>query len=417
MLEILYLALIGTTADAAPVDPLAELHKTNPDIAAAQAERDAAQADLRAARGALLPQVRVEAQTGTLEETLRIDGIPGEFSGTREPNSAAAIIEQALFTSGRVSGAIGGAASLRNAAEANAEAVRQDVILSGVVVTADVVRDRGILAVREQNVVLAQERLSESQSRRNLGLSTVTDLKQAEARAALAQAESMSAAGALARAEAAYERVFGVAAPTSLTLPAAPSSLPDTAEDAIALALQNSPDLVTAEERAEAARFAVREARGSRLPQIGVEARAAYADGERFGEALGEAEQYGVFLTGRMALWSGGSLDAQTRAAKARSNAARHQLLATDRIVRERTISAFSDTLTAEAVLAARAAQVVAAREARKGVTEEFKVGQRTRLDILDADLELANAEVARISAERDLLVARFALSRSIGAL
>ena len=276
MLEILYLTLIGTATATEPIDPLADLHKTNPEIAAAQAERDAAQADLRAARGALLPQVRVESQTGTLEETLRIDGLPGEFSGTREPNSAAAIIEQALFTSGRVSGDIGGAASLRNAAQANAEAVRQDVILSGAVVTADVVRDRDIFAVREQNVVLAQERLSEARSRRNLGLATVTDLKQAEARAALAKAESMSAAGALARSEAAYERVFGHTAPANLTMLTAPSSLPGTAEHAIALALQNSPDLTTAEERAEAARFAVREARGSRLPQIGLEARATW---------------------------------------------------------------------------------------------------------------------------------------------
>ncbi|WP_306250737.1 TolC family outer membrane protein [Parvularcula sp. IMCC14364] len=417
MLELAYLLVLGSSASAETIDPLEALATSNPEIAAAEAERDAAQADLRAARGALLPQIRIEGQSGTLEETLRIDGIPGEFSGTRNPNSAAAVLEQALFTSGRVSGAIGGAAALRNAAEANAEATRQDIFLAGIISTANLVRDREILIVRERNETLAQERLAESRSRRELGLATITDLKQAEARAALAEAERVAAAGALARSEAAYQRVFGQQASAALALPVAPENQPASLEEAIALALRDNPDLATAEERADAARYAIREARGARLPQIGLEARAAYADGERFGEALGEAEQYGVFLTGRMALWNGGSTDAQTRAAKARSSAARNRVLATDRIIREQTISAFSDTLSSASVLSARMAQVTAAREARKGVTEEFKVGQRTRLDILDADLELANAEVARISAERDLIVARYSLSRRIGAL
>lgn len=417
MRKLIFLLLMVSPAIAQENDPFAELVVTSPEIAAAQAERDAAAAHLRAARGGFLPQLRVEGQAGTLEETLRINGLPEEFTGSRDPNSVAAILDQALFTSGRLSGAIGGAAAQRDAARATADATRQDIILAGVIVTADLVRDRRILTVRERNEVLAQGRLTETQSRRNAGLATITDLKQAEARASFAKAEHLAAAGAVQRAEAAYSRVFGEPAAATLTMPMTPQTLPVTLKDALDRAVQANPDLASAADRARASKFAVREARGARLPQIRLQARASYAEGERIGEVLGEAEQYGIFITGRMNIWSGGSLDAQIRSAKARASATRHQLTATHRQIREQTISAFSDTETAASVLAARDSQVNAARAVQNGVVREFDVGRRTRLDVLDADLELANAEVARLQATRDLLVSQYALLRSMGAI
>lgn len=409
---------------AAP--PLAALPDTSPDVAAAEAELDAARADLRAARGGWLPQLRVEGQAGALEETFTINAAPGapdapslagSLTARRDPASAALIVEQPLLTSGRVGGAVGAARAQADAAAAAAEAARQDVLLAGAVAIADVVRDRAALAERRDNEALAGARLEEARARRSAGLATVTDLSQSEARLALAEADRIAAEAALSRAEATYRRLFGAAPPPDLALPTPGAPLPTSAEAAVSEALSAAPDLIATRARARAAQAGVRQARGARLPQVSLAGEALYASDERFGLELGTAEQYGVFVRARWNLWDGGASDARTRAARGRAEAERARLDAARRAAAERASAAFADLESARGGLAARERQAAAAEAARDGVAAELGSGRRTRLDLLDADRELAAAEVGIIAARRDLTVARYSLLRAVGRL
>ncbi len=396
---------------------LSELTTSNPVVRAARQEADAARADLWAARGQALPQLSVTAQTGRIEETLRLQGLATEFSGTRDPLGAQAAIEQPLFTSGRLGGSISAAKAEADRAESLFDAVRQDITLEGATAIADVVRDRAILSERALNDALARDRLEETKARIGAGLATQTDLRQAEARAAQAAAELALAESALARAQAAFEQLFGFGAPAELSMPQFGNALPESLEDALARARTANPTLSASEEAARSARMLVRAERGRYLPQVSLNAAAAYVENERFGEALGEAEQYSVTINGRWDLFSGGSNLARTRAAKRRAAAADDRALDTDRRLREQTISAWNAVVSGQAVVAAREAQSTAAVIAAEGVAAEFRSGRRTRLDVLDADREKADAEVGLIAAERDLTVATFTLARLIGAL
>lgn len=62
-------------------------------------------------------------------------------------------------------------------------------------------------------------------------------------------------------------------------------------------------------------------------------------------------------------------------------------------------------------------AQIEAAGIALKGVQEEARVGQRTTLDVLDAQQELLDARVSRVIAERDQVVASVSLYSALGRL
>lgn len=414
-LTIIALAVSSASADTDEL--LKGLVSSSPDVAAAKAQAEAARAELWEARGARLPQIRLEATAGTLEETLRINGVPGELTGTRDPASAQAVIEQAIFTSGRIGGSIGAAKAEASRAGHSFQGVRQDIILTGAIAIADLVRDRAILRERQTNESVVQGRLDESQARRRAGLATDTDVRQSEARLAQARAERIASEGSLARSQAVFTRVFGVAPTADLTLPRAPLPMPNTLDEALVLAFDENPDLAASEDRQRSAMQAVRAERGGLLPQVSVNATAAYIENERFGVELGEAEQYAVTLNGRWDVFRGGSGYARTRAAKKQASAAKAMTQAMRRRVRENTITAWADLQTRRASILAREAQASAALIASQGVDAEFRSGRRTRLDVLDADQEQTNAEVALLSARRDLAIAQFALLRAIGQL
>ncbi|MEM1381163.1 MAG: TolC family outer membrane protein [Pseudomonadota bacterium] len=406
-------AAIAQTTEAL----LRQLVEENPQLQSSELQAQAARADLTAARGAFLPQIAIEASTSRVDESFQINGVPGTLSATREPTQAAASVTQALFTSGRIGGSVGAARAQAREARSSYDGDRQRLIVAGAAAIADVVRDRAVLRERRANEEVVRGRLEESVARRRAGLATRTDVQQSEARFAGASAERIAAQGALQRSLASFQALFGVAAPDVLTLPAAPAALPADLDEALQRALAENPQLNASDQRAEAARQVVRAERGQLLPQVSLNATAGYLDNERFGIELGEAEQVTVSLQGRWNLFSGGSGYARTRAAQRRADAAKSLALQTRRAIREETIAAWTNVVAGRAALAAREAQVRAASTAAEGVAAEFRSGRRTRLDVLDADREKTDADVALIAARRDLAVAEFLLLSATGAL
>jgi outer membrane protein len=71
----------------------------------------------------------------------------------------------------------------------------------------------------------------------------------------------------------------------------------------------------------------------------------------------------------------------------------------------------------AKAQIEATQAQVTAAEIALNGVREEARVGQRTTLDVLNAQQELVNARVALVTAQRDRVVASYTVLAAVGRL
>ena len=409
----------AASAEAEEASQLYELLMANPEIKAAGALREAARNDLSAARGGRLPQLRIEGQLGRLEQsfTIPIEGANQTFDQTTNPMAVRATLEQPVFTSGVLSGAIRGARSTAQAALFNEKATRQNIVLAGATAAADLVNARLVLAVREQNEEIIRQRLDEAKSRFASGVITKTDVLQSQSRFAGATAEKVLAESLLKSAEEEFFRVFGAPAPTELALPVMPQELPVDLEEAVWLAEKEGPILAAERNNADAAGHAVREARGRALPQVSISAEAAMASDQSVGQFFGDTERYGVFLNVSMDLFSGGSNRARRRAAQNRARAALSQVEQRKREVRQAVIDNWAQRRAAMASLEARQRQVVAAQQSRDGVVREAEANRRTRLDVLDAELELANARVSELEAERDAIVSGFSILALLGKL
>jgi len=85
--------------------------------------------------------------------------------------------------------------------------------------------------------------------------------------------------------------------------------------------------------------------------------------------------------------------------------------------VRQTTVQAWGQLDASKSTVDSTQAQVQASEIALNGVREEARVGQRTTLDVLNAQQELVNARVALVGAQRDRVVASYTLLASVGRL
>jgi outer membrane protein TolC len=124
-----------------------------------------------------------------------------------------------------------------------------------------------------------------------------------------------------------------------------------------------------------------------------------------------------IMLNLSVPLYAGGSLTSQMHAAQHEASSSAQQALDVRRQARDQVIGAWQAYQTAVAGLAAIQVEITAAQSAYDGVQAEHKVGDRTTLDVLNAEQELLNAKVNQVRAQRDETVAEYALKAATGAL
>jgi outer membrane protein len=191
--------------------------------------------------------------------------------------------------------------------------------------------------------------------------------------------------------------------------------LPRSLAESLSVAEHESPNVGSALFREQAARHAVDKVWGELLPQVRLE-----ASYEHFDEASRTVDQTRqATLTGRVTvpLYEGGGVQARVRQAK-HTHVSRLQEIEQARSETQANVTAaWSHMTAARAQLRSDEVQVDSARTALDGVREEEKVGQRTLLDLLNAEQEYLDAQVALISTRRDLVVASYGLLASMGRL
>ena len=169
--------------------------------------------------------------------------------------------------------------------------------------------------------------------------------------------------------------------------------LPRSQDAAISIAIREAPAVVGALYREQAARFIVEQIWGELLPEVRLEANY----GQRFDPTQSIDQRDGATVTGRVniPIYSGGEVHARVRQAK-QTHLSRIQEIEQYRTeTREAVYSAWAQHTAARAQLESDQAQVAAARTALTGVREEQKVGQRTILDVLNAEQEFLTAQVS----------------------
>lgn len=416
------LFVVPQIADAATIslaEALGVAYETNPQLSAAQANLRATDEEVAKANAGWRPSINAQGAWGPQQAN-----ISGYGTISAHPLQGQVTITQPLFRGGRTYAEIGRAKALVRAGRAQLTATEQSVLLDAVTAYMNVVRDEATVNLRRNNVDVLKKQRAETQERFNVGELTRTDVSQSQARLAGAQSDLIVAQGQLAADRAVFAQVIGRPPEELEDFPSLPQ-LPAAPEEALNTALQTNPAIIQARESAKAADYAVDDAVGTLLPSLALQGQYQYQRGG-FNTLGGVGSSGALSVTEKLTsiqgvlnvpIYQGGADQAEVRQAKEYRSQAEMNIVASDRSVRQAVQSAWETFVSAQATIKSNEEQVKADTIAFEGVRREQQVGGRTTLDVLNAQQELLNSQLAVVIAQRNTVVAAYQLLAAAGKL
>jgi outer membrane protein len=395
-------------------DALSHAYVANPQLNAARAALRATNENVPQALSGQRPSITANADA--FYETDRFRAPGGAITNrTSVPRGASVEFNQTLFDGFRTPYLISQAEAQVLAERELLRTTEQDVLLAGVSVYMDVVRDTAILDLRNNFVDLLGEQKKESQKRFDVGELTKTDVAQSEARLALARSQMEAAKAQLNASRANFRRVIGSDVGKLRKEGSVDALLPKSVKQAEAIGLIEHPQIRAAVYGIDAADFAIGIAESGLWPTVSVGGSL-----ERRYEVQSNIDRLdSAAIGGRvtMPLYDGGFAPSQVRQTKERLGQRRLDADSVRDQIRALIVANWGNFEAAKAQVLAQNAQTSASDLALFGVREEARVGQRTVLDTLNAEQELLDARVNGVVAERNRIVAAYALLGAVGRL
>ena len=411
-------AVLSLTALPSPasadtlMSALAAAYWGNPEINAARAGLRATDESLPQAKSFLRPSLSAES---TLTGRVVNSGIGGMTQTDRSLTGTAGLAaDQFLFRGFRTRNGIRQAEADIRAGRESLRNTIQNVLFDAAQAYFDVILNRQIVAIRRTNIFFLEEQVRNTQAQFELGESTITDVAQTRAELGLGQSDLALARSNLSEAEARYTQLIG-RSPTALRADFPFERLaPNTLAGALSTAQGEHPAILSAIFQADAAAFETKQVEGELLPTVSLGGsldRTVGFDDDSFSNSAT------VQLRVSVPLYQGGALASRVRQAKETLGQRRIEVHLFRDQVRAAVATAWAQIDAYRAAIAAAQSQIEAAGSALRGAQEEQAVGQRTRLDVLNAQRELRRAEESLMLARRNLALAYFSLGSATGRL
>jgi outer membrane protein len=414
--------MVGLSASAETLESaMGRAYVGNPSLNAQRASTRATDENVPRALSGYRPRVNATADVGaqyTESETParpRSRTVHSTTVTRTAPRGVGVTVDQTLFNGFRTYNSVQQAESLVLGSRETLRSVEQDVLFNGATAYMDVLRDTANLNLQRNNVEVLEEQLRQTRDRFNVGEVTRTDVAQAESRLAQGRSQVSAAESNLRASIARFRQVVGVE-PRQLA-PGRPLDrlVPMTVENAIFAGLHEHPSIHSALHALDAAEAQVKITEGELYPSVGVRGSAQ----QRWDSTLPGDERFvgSAVATLTVPIYEGGEVYARVRQAKETAGQRRIEADIARDLVRANVVTAWGQLEAAKAQIIASQAQVQAAEVALTGVREEARVGQRTTLDVLNAQQELLTARVNLITAQRDRVVFSYAVVRAMGRL
>jgi outer membrane protein len=415
---LLALGLAGASAGTAQADTLTEAlvraYQSNPTLESQRAQQRATDENVPIAKAAGRPNA-----DATVTYTEFVQRSANAFTAPERAVQAQGQLGVPIYSGGGVKNQIKAAKIRVEAGQADLRGVESQLFNQVVATYMDVIQNEALVGLNRSNVAALSTNLEATSDRFEIGDLTRTDVAQSQSRLALARGDLRTAEANLANARETYVQLVGTA-PVDLQPPPPLPSLPASPEEAMAYALDNNPDLIAARERVRAAERDIDVAGAGRSPTVSLFATGNYTN---YLDTLASGV-VGVSQTDRQAqvgaqvsipLFQGGRPAAQRRQAQAQASATMETEIATERDVIAQVRSAYQSYTAANELIALNQTAVDAAALSLEGVRAENSVGNRTVLDILDAEQEYLRAQVQLVTARRNAYVAGFTLLAAMG--
>ena len=391
-------------------EALSRAYLFNPTLKAARAELRATDENVARAKSGFRPTVNGEASR-TLQNINTSPNLPGN-EGNFTSNNYSVTLVQPIFRGFRTINAVQGAQAGVEAGREDLRSAEQAVLLNAVTSYVNVVRDQAVLNLQQNNQRVLTQQLKAAQDRFEVGEVTKTDVAQARARASGAESAISQARAQLQADRATFAQLIGNA-PETLRDPGPTRLVPKSQDESLKIGEGENPEIIAAIFRERAQDHLIKETKGELLPSVSLQANYTRSTG---GPGASDREDVAT-VTGVVSIpiYQGGEEYARIRQGIETRAQLRHLIDEARQRVRASVIAAWGNYTAARAQIISDQAQVEANRVALAGVREEEKVGQRTVLDVLNAEQELLNSEVNQATSRRNLVVASYELLSAIG--
>ncbi|MBX9821334.1 TolC family outer membrane protein [Afipia birgiae] len=395
---------------------LVRAYQGNPQLNAARAGQRATDENVPQALADYRPQIMASLSSG-LQAVRNLLPDNSAQGATLRPWTIGLTVTQTLFNGFKTVNSVrvaeiqvrSGREALRN--------VGQGVLLDGVTAYMGVLANQALLEAQRTNVAFLRELLGATRKRLDAGDVTPTDAAQAEARLSRGLADLNAAEVALAVSQAVYHQIVGER-PVQL-VPAAtvdrlsPSGLPEATK----AATREHPAVLAAGFDVDVALTTISVAESSLMPTVTVQG--SVSRGVQTDTNLGTTRMDQASVIGQIGvpIYDGGMAASRTRQAKELASQSRIVLEQVRNQSRTAVASAWATNEGTKIALTAAESEVRAAGIALRGVQREAQAGQRTTVDVLNAQQDLTNARARQILAQRDRVIASYTLLSATGRL
>jgi outer membrane protein len=421
---VLLLACMGPTPALADTieAALVRSYQNNPQLNAQRAQVRFTDENVPQALSGYRPKVAITASAGYqyTDTNVTSGGAPNqllrsEIHGANAPRSVGATVSQTLFNGQQTANRTRAAESQVSSAREGLRVLEQTVLLSAATIYMDYLRDAAIVEVQRSNVRVLEQTLKQTQDRFNVGEVTRTDVAQSEAQLAAGKTQLLTAEANLTTTRANFRRIIGNE-PENLA-PGSPVDrfLPATLAKSVELSLTENPNVTAAMFGVDVSYLQVKVNEGALFPTVTLQTSVQ----QSYEQTLTIFRSFGASAAVQLSVpvYQGGAEYSLIRQSKESLAQQRLNLENLRDQTRANVVTAWGQLVAGKAQVASAQAQVTASEIALNGVREEAKAGQRTTLDVLNAQQALVNARVALVTAQHDRVVASYSVLNSVGRL
>jgi outer membrane protein len=412
----LYFASPAVGAAETLPDALVKAYQSNPQLNADRSRQRGTDENVPQALAGYRPQVVASLSAG-LQAVRNLLPDNTVQSDTLRPWTIGVTVSQILFNGFKTANSVrvaefqvqSGREALRNTG--------QGVLLDAVTAYMNVLANQALVEAQRTNVAVLREIQATTRRRLDAGDVTPTDTAQAEARLSRGLADLNAAEVVLAISRATYTQVIGQ--PSSQLVPAAPVDRlsPTALAAATETANHEHPAVLGSGYDVDVAQTTIKVAEGSLLPTVAVQASASRSRQSDSTLSTFGTDQASVLGQINVPIYDGGTAASQTRQAKELASQSRMVLEQVRNQTKTVVVSAWVSNEGTKVALTAVESEVRAADTALQGVRREAAGGQRTTIDVLNAQQDLTNARSRLILAQRDRVIASYTLLSAVGRL
>jgi len=389
---------------------------TNPDVLAAINERLSRDHEIDVAKAGYLPTVDLSAGYGYEKSNNSTTRSRGEDYDTRSRGEAAVDMRQMLFDGFATQSEVERQTARTESSAYGVYGTSENIARDAAEAYMNVLRDRGLLAFAEENNAAHERVHDQIKKRSRRGVGRKAELDQTEGRMALSKSNVIAAQNNLRNSETEYVRVVGSLPDLDLVKPANRSGdLPTSIDDAAQVAVDNNPTLKSAGADVQAAVAQYEAAKANFYPRFDVEVGQSWnndLDGQP-----GTNEDVTAMLRMRYNLVNGGADMARRKQTAYLINQAKEVQNLAHRQVVEATQLAWNTYKAVDLQYGYLQQHVDSQGKTLSAYQKQFNIGQRTLLDVLDAENEMFEAQQELLNAEYDRLIAQVRILATMGNL